>query len=72
MKKSKKVIVITGTSSGIGKSLSKYFLKKGLIVEGCSRKNVSGKTKNYFHSNLDISNINDVRDWIKNNLPSKK
>ena len=65
MKKSKKVIVITGTSSGIGKSLSKYFLKKGLIVEGCSRKNVSGKTKNYFHSNLDISNINDVRDWIK-------
>ena len=49
----------------------KIFKKKGLIVEGCSRK-CFRKTKNYFHSNLDISNINDVRDWIKKHLLSKK
>ena len=38
--KRKKVIIITGTSSGIGYSLAEFFGKKGLSVYGLSRKNV--------------------------------
>lgn len=44
---SKKVIVITGTSAGIGLSLAEYFGKKGHKVYGLSRKTVEN---NFFTS----------------------
>ena len=43
MRNSKSVLIITGTSSGLGKDLAKYFIKKKYIVCGCSR----GKSKIY-------------------------
>jgi 3-oxoacyl-[acyl-carrier protein] reductase len=36
-----KIIVITGTRKGIGKALSEYYLNKGFVVIGCSRREAS-------------------------------
>lgn len=33
-----RVFIITGTSKGLGKELSLYYLKQGNIVCGCARK----------------------------------
>ena len=40
-------ILITGTSSGLGKELAKHYLKKKFIVIGISRKKVKMIHKNY-------------------------
>ena len=43
-------ILITGTSSGLGKELAKRYLKKKFIVIGISRKKVKMMMhKNYHH-----------------------
>ena len=57
-------IVITGTSSGIGRELAIKLLKNGNKVWGCSRKVDLIKIKNYFHSKLDLSNPAKINDWI--------
>lgn len=56
-----KKILITGTSRGIGKFLSKYYTEKGHIVIGCSRGDSDIKNKNYKHFSLDVSNEKDVK-----------
>ena len=55
-----KVMLITGTSKGIGKYLSEYYLKKGFIVAGCSRGSSGIEDKNYVHYSLDASDENKV------------
>jgi 3-oxoacyl-[acyl-carrier protein] reductase len=54
-------IFITGTSRGIGRYLSEYYVSKGHIVYGCSRSESNLNHKNYFHSILDISNEESVQ-----------
>lgn len=49
-----KVIVITGTSKGIGKFLVEYYLLKDYIVVGCSRTKSLISYKNYRHFELDV------------------
>ena len=66
MRNTKSVLIITGTSSGLGKDLAKYFLKKKYIVCGCSRSKGKINSKNYFHSILDIQNEEEVKKWIDN------
>ena len=66
MRKHKSVLIITGTSSGLGKDLAKYFLKKKYIVCGCSRGKSKINSKNYFHSVLDIQNEDKAKNWIDN------
>ena len=58
-------IIITGTSSGIGKELTIKFLKNNNKVWGCSRKEDSIKSKNYFHYKLDLSNPSNINEWIQ-------
>lgn len=48
------MILITGTSKGIGKYLAEYYLKKGFVVCGCSRNHSDIKRKNYNHFYLDV------------------
>lgn len=48
-------MLITGTSKGIGKYLTDYYLKKDVIVAGCSRSYSSIENKNYVHYSLDAS-----------------
>jgi 3-oxoacyl-[acyl-carrier protein] reductase len=66
MTDNKSVLVITGTSKGIGKAIAEYYLGKGFIVCGCSRSDLCIPNENYFHSILDIKDENSVRAWIKN------
>lgn len=49
------IILITGTSKGIGEYLANYYLTKGNIVIGCSRSTPNISDKNYVHFNLDIT-----------------
>lgn len=59
------VMVITGTSKGIGNGIAEYFLAKGYRVAGCSRGASTIEHDNYFHSIVDISNEDLVRSWVR-------
>ena len=50
-----RIVVVTGTSRGIGRGLAAYFLKQGDVVCGCSRKPATLRHKNYRHSLLDVA-----------------
>ncbi len=56
------IIVITGTSKGIGQGLANYYLENGDTVIGCSRKEASINHKNYKHFSLEV---NDEKAVIK-------
>ena len=66
-----KIMVITGTSKGLGKYLAGYYLGRGYKVAGCSRSDISiEQNDNYRHYNLDVANeksvVNMVKDVVKN------
>lgn len=50
-------ILITGTTSGLGKDLATYYLKKNFKVIGISRGGSKIKNRNYFHYKIDLSNF---------------
>ena len=62
----KNIILITGTSRGIGKSIAKEYIKKNFIVIGCSRNAANFSDKNYEHYILDINNEQDVIKMFQN------
>ncbi len=47
-------VLITGTSSGIGKAAAQFFLQKGHQVYGFDRKESAIQEENYTHYQLDI------------------
>jgi 3-oxoacyl-[acyl-carrier protein] reductase len=57
-------IIITGTSSGIGKELAIKFLKQGNTVWGCARNRSTINKNNYFHKKLDLSDTKQIKKWI--------
>ena len=67
-----KVIIITGASSGLGKTISKAFIKEGAKVSLCSRrlgllkKNYKIKKKVFFQK-LDVCNEKSIKKFIKKN-----
>ncbi|MGB7401740.1 MAG: SDR family oxidoreductase [Arcobacter sp.] len=56
------IIVITGTSKGIGQALANYYLENGEVVIGCSRAESSINHENYRHFSLEV---NDEKAVIK-------
>jgi 3-oxoacyl-[acyl-carrier protein] reductase len=58
----KSIILITGTSKGIGFQLAKYYLAKGNIVIGCSRSASELENEFYSHFCLDVSDENQVNE----------
>ena len=56
-----KIMLITGTRKGIGKSLVEYYVEQGYYVIGCSRGDVDYKLENHSHLIADVSNENEVR-----------
>lgn len=48
------VMIITGTSNGIGNFLAKHYLQLGFIVIGCSRSNCDIESLDYRHYYLDV------------------
>lgn len=60
------IIVITGTSRGIGESLANRYLAQGHIVIGCSRNECKIVHNNYEHYLLDLNNEDDINLFAKN------
>ena len=50
-----KLIIITGSRKGIGRYLSEYYLNKGMVVCGFSRRDSDLNHENYHHYNADVS-----------------
>ena len=59
-----KIMVITGTRKGIGRSLAESYLKQGLIVVGCSRGETDLQHERYRHFCLNVSDEKAVRQMI--------
>lgn len=54
------VVLITGTSKGIGYSMANHYIQSGYFVVGCSRGECDIKSDNYKHYCLDVSDEPEV------------
>ena len=62
----KRVMVITGTSRGIGRGIAEYFARNGFVVAGCSRgESTLAGLADYHHSSVDVCNESQVRAWAR-------
>ncbi|HXH08805.1 MAG TPA: SDR family oxidoreductase [Alphaproteobacteria bacterium] len=59
------VILITGTSKGIGHYLARYYAGKGLSTVGCSRRPCDIQLHNYQHILADITDEEQVRRLVR-------
>lgn len=71
--KNKKVILITGASSGLGKTIAKNLSLENFQIVVCARnlallKKVYKKNKNVFFSKVDVSSEKQIKKFIKNIL----
>jgi 3-oxoacyl-[acyl-carrier protein] reductase len=60
-----RIIVITGSSRGLGKGLAEYFARNGWTVEGCSRGEFDIGIEGYTHSVIDTSDDKQVTHWVR-------
>lgn len=63
MNASKKNIVLTGASKGIGLAIAKQFVAMGHSVEGCSRSGLDFGTAGFPVSRVDVSDYLQVEEW---------
>ena len=68
---SKKNIIVTGSSSGIGLSITKALLKNKVNVLGISRRTPSLSNKNYQHIKFDLSKIDSEYEKLSNLIKQK-
>ena len=64
-----KVILVTGASSGLGKTFANHFINKGSKVIVCSRRNkfrskFYKNNKNFFFYKFDLNNINRIKLFV--------
>lgn len=59
------VMVITGTSKGLGRALAEYFVRRGFIVVGCSRGQSTLDMPGYHHYQVDVGDEQQVRQWFR-------
>jgi len=59
-----RVILITGTSRGIGRYLAERYLGRGHRVEGCSRGEVDWEAPGYRHHQIDICDEKQVKSMV--------
>src|SRR5262245_53508378 len=57
----REVVLITGTRKGIGRHLAQHFVRKGALVEGCSREAPDWKLDNYTHHQADVTDEAQVK-----------
>jgi 3-oxoacyl-[acyl-carrier protein] reductase len=55
------VVLITGTRKGIGRYLAEHFVRRGAMVEGCSRTTPEWELQNYTHHHLDVADETQVK-----------
>lgn len=65
MSAKKPVMVITGSSRGMGRAMAEYFLAKGYKVFGCSRGDSTIDLKDYEHTKVDVGDESQVRAWVR-------
>ena len=63
--KLKKIVLVTGSSRGIGRFIVEYYCLLSYVVIGCSRSESNFLHPNYYHTCLDISNEKDIVDLFK-------
>ena len=63
---SDRVILITGSRTGIGEKLVEYYISKGLNVVGCSRNPSDFQHCNYQHFCIDVSKEEEVQSLFQN------
>jgi 3-oxoacyl-[acyl-carrier protein] reductase len=51
----REVVLITGARKGIGRFLAEHFVRKGMIVEGCSREPLDWTLESYTHHSVDVA-----------------
>ena len=59
-----RVLLLTGSSRGIGLGIARFFLDRGYIVCGCSRSESAITAPDYHHRRLDVSDEKAVRGWV--------
>jgi len=59
------VMLITGSSKGAGLGIAQHFLAREYRVVGCSRGKTTFSHGLYSHAELDISDEEQVREWIR-------
>jgi 3-oxoacyl-[acyl-carrier protein] reductase len=59
------VMVITGTSKGLGRGIANYFLNNGYCVVGCSRGEPTIVHERYDHTQVDVSDEKQVQAWVR-------
>ena len=59
------VMLISGTSRGVGYHLAKYYASQGWIVAGCSRGKCDLEHPNYHHSTVDITDEAETVTWVR-------
>lgn len=59
------VLIITGTSKGLGLSMSRLFADRGWKVIGCARSESQLSHDNYEHFVVDLADERQVQSWIR-------
>lgn len=59
------VMLITGTSRGIGRFLAEYYVDKGWYVGGCSRTEGTFQHPHYQHQVVDVTDEAAVLSWVR-------
>lgn len=62
---SKKVVVVTGASRGLGRALAEHYLAQGYAVAGCSRGEATISDSGYHHTTVDIRKETEVQAWAR-------
>ena len=65
------IMIITGTSKGIGRHLVEYYMSCGYTVVGCSRSPMENPPIGYTHFCLDVSNEDEVQDMVQETYRQK-
>ena len=66
-----KVVLITGSSRGVGLSLVEHFIKNNAIVIGISRTENKFKNQNYIHFSIDLADPNEITNVFKREIQRK-
>ena len=66
-----KIVIVTGSSRGIGLEITKHFIENGAFVIGLSKGKGKILNKNYIHFSVDLSNAENIISCFKKEISKK-